>query len=84
MAKRKSGGSWKKERASVSRSGKRPRSNKYRPNADSSKRPKPGTRQKYWRGGHTKKDGTHVRGHYVENPHYKGKQSSEHMCQKGA
>lgn len=72
--KKKGGGSWKNERASVNRPGKsRPRSNKYRPKADSSKRPAAGTRKKFWRGGYTKKDGTKVRGHYVDNSNYKGK-----------
>lgn len=73
--KRNSGrGSWKKERASVTNKGKtRPRSNKYRPSADSSKRPAPGTRTSYWRGGYTKKDGTKVKGHYVKNPYHRRK-----------
>ena len=74
MAKnRSSGRSWKMERASVSRPGKRPRSNKYRPASDSGRRPAPGTRKMFWRGGYTKNDGTRVRGHYVRNPHYRGK-----------
>lgn len=74
VKKKKSRGSWKKERASVSLPGKsRPRSNKYRPKADSTKRPPAGTRKNFWRGGFEKKDGTKVRGHYVRNPHYKGK-----------
>ncbi len=65
--KSKSGGSWKKERASVSRRDrtKTPRSNKYRPSSDGSQRPEPGTTERYWRAGYTRKDGTKVKGHYV-------------------
>ena len=52
-------GSWKKERASVES-----RSNKYRPEpADKSQRPP--SASSYWRAGYTRKDGTHVKGHYV-------------------
>jgi hypothetical protein len=55
-------GTWKKERASVSS-----RSNKYRPKpSDSDKRPAKGSTSRYWRGGYTRKDGTHVKGHYVK------------------
>jgi hypothetical protein len=65
---KKSGGSWKKERASVNEKGKsKPRSNKYS-GSDSTKRPKPGTRDQYWRAGYTRKDGTRVKGHYVKMP----------------
>ena len=53
-------GSWKKERASVNS-----RSNKYRPEADRSRRPSVGTASSYWRSGYTRRDGTHVKGHYV-------------------
>jgi len=68
-AKKKGGGSWKMERASVRKPGsRRPRSNKYRPRADQTSRPAAGTRTKYWRGGYTRKDGTYVRGHYVRIP----------------
>ena len=60
-------GSWKKERASVtSKSKARPKSNKYRPGSDQSERPDESTH--YWRAGYTRKDGTHVKGHYVRNP----------------
>ena len=54
-------GSWKKERASV-----KSKSNKYRPTADKSKRPP--TTSSYWRAAYTRKDGTHVKGHYVRKP----------------
>ena len=65
---KKSGSSWKKERASVSvKSKSRPRSNKYS-GTDSTKRPKSATRDQYWRGGYTRKDGTRVKGHYVKMP----------------
>ena len=60
------GRSWKNERASVNRkSGSKPKSNKYRPGSDSSQRPEAGTGQRYWRAGYTRKDGTKVKGHYV-------------------
>jgi hypothetical protein len=67
MAKSKnSGGSWKKERASVStKKTSRTKSNKYRPSSDSSKKPAAGTASQYWRAGYTRKDGTKVKGHYV-------------------
>jgi hypothetical protein len=60
-------GSWKKERASVNS-----RSNKYRPEpSDTDKRPSSGSTSRYWRAGYTRKDGVHVQGHYVTNPHQK-------------
>ena len=60
MANKK--GTWKKERASVNS-----KSNKYRPNpSDTDKRPAAGAASSYWRGGYTRKDGTHVKGHYVK------------------
>jgi hypothetical protein len=63
-------GSWKKERASVStKNTSRSKSNKYRPASDSSKRPAGGTASQYWRAGYTRKDGTKVKGHYVNKPH---------------
>lgn len=66
------GRAWKMERASVRRQNRsRPRSNKYRPEADLGARPAPGSREFYWRGGYRRRDGTYVRGHYVKNPHYK-------------
>jgi hypothetical protein len=69
---RSNGRFWKNERASVnSRNKSRPKSNKYRPTADSSQRPEPGTSSQYWRAGYTRKDGTHVKGHFVKNPHRK-------------
>lgn len=68
----KSGRAWKLERASVSIKGKsRPRSNKYS-NSDSSRKPAPGTRKKFWVGGHML-NGSYVKGHYRRNPHYRGK-----------
>lgn len=59
-------GSWKKERASVSNQ-KTPKSksNKYRPASDNGKRPATGTGERYWRAGYTRKDGSKVKGHYV-------------------
>jgi hypothetical protein len=66
MAKSKnSNGTWKKERASVSTKKSQPRSNKYRSSSDSSKKPAARTASRYWRAGYTRKDGTHVKGHYV-------------------
>lgn len=60
------GRSWKNERASVNRkSSSKSQSNKYRPGADSSQRPESGTSERYWRAGYTRKDGTKVKGHYV-------------------
>lgn len=61
-----SGRAWKNERASVNRKNKsRPRSNKYSRSSDSSKRPQAGSTARYWRAGYTRKDGTRVKGHYV-------------------
>jgi hypothetical protein len=72
MAKSKQGGrsgSWKKERASVNSDGKaRSRSNKYRPGSDKGKRPAAGSSSQYWRAGYTRKDGTKVKGHFVNKP----------------
>ena len=68
MANRKnSSGSWKKERASpTGKRGSKSTSNKYRPApSDTSKRPASGTLQRYWRAGYTRRDGTKVKGHYV-------------------
>lgn len=62
-------GSWKKERASVNSQNKsRPRSNKYRPGTDKSKRTDVKSATHYWRAGYTRKDGTRLKGHYVRNP----------------
>lgn len=62
----KNSGSWKKERTSVNRkNGSKPKSNKYRPESDSSRRPKAGSGERYWRAGYTRKDGIKVKGHYV-------------------
>lgn len=63
---RPNGRAWKNERASVNNKNKsRSKSNKYRPASDSSKRPAAGTSERYWRAGYTRKDGTKVKGHYV-------------------
>jgi len=63
--KSSSGRSWKNERASVSKQNKsRPRSNKYS-GSDQSKRQNAGSAERYWRAGYTRKDGTKVKGHYV-------------------
>jgi hypothetical protein len=65
-SKSKNSGSWKKERASVNRkSGSKPQSNKYHPGSDGGRRPEPGTGERYWRAGYTRRDGTRVKGHYV-------------------
>ena len=57
-------GSWKKERASVDKKNKsRPKSNKYS-GSDRSKREN--SSEQYWRAGYTRKDGTKVKGHYVQ------------------
>ena len=65
--KRSGGRAWKNERASVTTKNKsRPKSNKYSRTSDSSKRPKAGTSEQYWRAGYTRKDGTRVKGHYVK------------------
>ena len=62
---RGSGRGWKNERASVSKKNKtRPKSNKYS-KSDTSKRPESGSTERYWRAGYTRKDGTKVKGHYV-------------------
>jgi hypothetical protein len=64
--KKNSSGSWKKERASVSnKNSSKPRSNKYRPASDGGKRPATGSGERYWRAGYTRRDGTKVKGHYV-------------------
>jgi hypothetical protein len=64
--KKSSGGSWKKERASVSNTkSPKAKSNKYRPASDSKKRPASGSAERYWRAGYTRSDGTKVKGHYV-------------------
>lgn len=63
--------SWTMERATVHHPGSpRPQSNKYRPKSDASTPPASGSRTRYWRGGYTRKDGTYVQGHYVNNPHH--------------
>jgi hypothetical protein len=67
--KKNSAGNWKKERASVNRKGtSKAKSNKYRPNSDSSKRPAARSTGRYWRAGYTRSDGTKVKGHYVNKP----------------
>ena len=59
------GRAWKNERASVNRSNaSKPKSNKYRPASDRSDRKKT-EGERYWRAGYTRKDGTKVKGHYV-------------------
>jgi hypothetical protein len=60
------GRAWKNERASVTSKNKsRPKSNKYSRTSDNSRRPEAGTSEQYWRAGYTRKDGTKVKGHYV-------------------
>jgi hypothetical protein len=61
-------GSWRLERASVSRKGaKRPRSNKYS-KSDQSERPAARERARVWVGGYVRGDGTRVEGHYRGTP----------------
>ena len=58
---------WKNERASVTSNNKsRSKSNKYSRTSDSSERPESGPMSRYWRAGYTRKDGTKVKGHYVD------------------
>ena len=59
-------GSWKNERASVSRGdARRPRSNKYsKSDTTRSRRPESGSRSRIWVGGYTRADGTRVEGYY--------------------
>lgn len=65
--KRPSGRAWKNERASVpSKNKSRPKSNKYSQASDNSKRSKAESTSQYWRAGYTRKDGTKVKGHYVQ------------------
>ena len=65
-SKSSGGRAWKNERASVNNKNKsRSKSNKYRPSSDRSKRPQAGSSERYWRAGYTRKDGTKVKGHYV-------------------
>ena len=67
--KKNTSGSWKKERASVNSKNKAgTKSNKYRPGSDKSKRPAAKSTSQYWRAGYTRKDGTKVKGHYVNKP----------------
>ncbi len=63
MAKKSGGRAWKLERASVDRSGKRPKSNKYS-KSDQAERPRGGERNRAWIAGYTRSDGTKVKGHY--------------------
>lgn len=65
--KRPSGRAWKNERASVpSKNKSRSKSNKYSRVSDNSKRSKAESTSQYWRAGYTRKDGTKVKGHYVQ------------------
>jgi hypothetical protein len=62
------GRAWKNERASVSKKNKtRPASNKYS-KSDTTKHSGSGGTGRYWRAGYTRKDGTKVKGHYVNKP----------------
>ena len=64
--KKNSGRSWKNERASVSnRNSQKSKSNKYGPSSDSKARPQAWSGERYWRAGYTRRDGTKVKGHYV-------------------
>ena len=67
--KKNSGRSWKNERASVNtRNSQKPKSSKYRPASDTGRRPAEGGGERYWRAGYTRRDGTKVKGHYVNKP----------------
>jgi hypothetical protein len=67
-SKRSGGRAWKNERASVTTKNRsRPRSNKYS-ESDTTKRPRSGSTARYWRAGYTRRDGTKVKGHYVNKP----------------
>lgn len=66
----KKGQAWKMERAHVS--GSKRGNNKYSNSDRPSNPPEPGSRQKFWVGGHTREDGVYVKGHYRTNPDYKG------------
>ena len=64
QSRKKNGGSWKKERASVSVRGQsRPRSNKYS-GGDPGRKPVAGKRSRVWVGGYTRSDGKEVKGYY--------------------
>ena len=52
--------------------GERAKGNKYS-GGDKSRKPKAGTRTRYWRSGYKRRDGSRVKGHYVTNPNYKAK-----------
>lgn len=65
---RKRGRAWKLERANVKGLG----SNKYRPQADRSRRPPAGARKTYWRASYVTRTGKYVPGRYQRNPHYRG------------
>ncbi len=62
----KSGRAWKLTRTTVHRTGRaRPSSNKYSAHdTDHDRRPARGSRSRVWVGGYTRRDGTHVEGHY--------------------
>jgi hypothetical protein len=63
--KQTKGRAWKNERASVSKKNTtRPKSNKYS-KSDTTTRPEGASTERYWRAGYTRKDGTKVKGHYV-------------------
>lgn len=65
--KRSGGRAWKNERASANSQNKtRSKSNKYSRTSDTTKRPQAGSATQYWRAGYTRKDGTKVKGHYVQ------------------
>ena len=52
--------------------GERSKGKKYS-GSDSGKKPKPGTRKRYWVSGYTRKNGKRVKGHYAKNPNYRGR-----------
>ena len=63
---KKNGGTWKMERASVTKKGReRPKSNKYS-KSDRGDKPMSGERSRVWVGGYTRGDGTKVEGYYRE------------------
>jgi hypothetical protein len=74
----KSGRAWKLERASVKKKGNaRPKSNKFSPTGDKSKKPAPGSRGRAWVGGYTRADGSEVKGYYRQIPNSQSQQGTQ-------
>ena len=73
MAKKKAKKVAKKTARKKSWRGERSKGKKYSGGDKGAKKPKAGTRKRYWRSGYRRRDGSRVKGHYVKNPNYKGK-----------